>query len=214
MPKLRVLCCLAAGWLWVCACASPPPPAPPPGRARTLGSDDDRLCEPIVVTTAEQGYAVSGSTPEELRQSMDAARPVSESGDPFDAITRWNVRWGMRLERRGGLCQLECVNVAADVTLVLPDWRPPEDVELDLEVRWAQFMTRLRQHEEGHMTLAEQTALEVADRARAVEPTRDCQRFEEAVNASARAVIDEYGQGHRDYDAETQHGLAQGATFP
>lgn len=206
----------------------------PPGTARPVGPADAPLsknagaaslsAEPLSptqaggaaggvrVADAVERYAVEGTSEAELLASLVADGPRIGS-ETFFGLTVTQLSFRFWRQSEGDRCALRNVAVDLSVTTTLPAWTPPPEAAADLRRDWTRFETALARHEAHHRTMAVAWAGRVRVEIEGIDgPT--C--F--AAEAEARRRVDrlriEADAEHRRYDAETGHGLTEGATWP
>jgi predicted secreted Zn-dependent protease len=138
-------------------------------------------------------YDVSGSSAQEIRDNLNK----SHSNGGLDGHTGWNVSWGSR----GADCTLD-----TRLRVRLPRWLPPADADPALILHWNTYAGSLARHEQGHVQLARQGFAKM-------QQTLQGSTCAEA-DAKLNAVLNEMRQADQRYDAETNHGVTQGAKFP
>ncbi len=171
----------------------------PPPTTTTIGS--------VVLRHANVTfYEVTGNTATELESSMNTAGPIGANGAHFDGYTSWQFRWNWSETSSNGVCHPTNVRVTYSITITLPQWTPPANADPALVDKWNQFTEALATHEDGHAIRvtngANQMGAEIADAACGEEST------------AAQAALSAIQQASDEYDAQTQHGATQGATWP
>ena len=149
-----------------------------------------------------------------LRASLDAARPTDREGTGRDGLTNWDVRWRSSLQPRAGACVVSAVEVTGVVEVVLPEWRNAADAIQPLRVRWQRFEDALREHEQGHVRIAEAAVAQIRSQVAALSSAPSCEALDREIKKRATAVLEAARAGERDYDRTTRHGETQGAVFP
>ena len=149
-------------------------------------------------------YDVSGDSESAIRNSMDRSpsRP-REGARGVDAQTTWNFSWRAWSDGHGG-CDPSLVEVMFTANVELP--RLIGSVPPDVARNWSRYIANLRTHEAGHVTYARSRKADVLAAAK----TSRC----EDINAAVQHVLDEIRAHDRLYDAQTSHGIKQGAVFP
>lgn len=149
-------------------------------------------------------YDVKGSSGDEIRKAIDRSpqRP-REGGRAVDALTTWNYSWRTWGDGHGG-CDPSRAEVLFTANVLLPRLvgQVPPNVARD----WDRYIVNLRTHEAGHVTYAK---ARMADVMAAAKSPR-CADVKPAVDR----VLNEIRANDRLYDAQTSHGLKQGAVFP
>ena len=170
-------------------------PAAPPG--------DPKLLEHAEV----EYYDVSGSTPDELRVSMNERRPTNpfDAHRAFDAYTDWYISWDWP-GYGSNACNLAAALVTYEIQVILPGWQPPGNASPELITKWEKYIHSLVIHEQGHVDHIVNHYLDVETAIR----NATCATAE----AAAQRVLVDLRAFDLSYDRETNHGETQGAVFP
>ncbi len=161
-------------------------------------------------------YVVTGTNAAEIHASTVQGRPWKQNSD-YDAETTWNAKCAFNYQQVGGaVFSLSSFEVKATATVTLPRWVPPKGYEMDrdLAARWWQYLKGLSRHEQGHVQIVREAALEIERRLSALPSFSSVKELTAVANRTAKETIDEAHKREQDYDQETQHGLTQGAFFP
>lgn len=167
-----------------------------------------------VISTVTNTYEVTGSSPREMRHSMERNRPTDGSGRRFDAYTKWDLKWTYRWKNVPGGVQIEKVQVKAFITYIMPLWQPPKDAAKELVARWQTFLRALSLHEKGHANLSLLAAKEVEKELNALPVQTSGDILNELANSTGKQILDKYREQEVKYDEDTNHGKKQGARFP
>jgi len=150
-------------------------------------------------------YAVTGSTANEIRQSINQNR-----GRDYDAYTDWFISW----QYTTSLCDGSGLRVTVDVTYSVPEWNPPVGADPALVESWESYIDALFCHEFGHALHGLEAANDVYDELSSIDTGGDCAAQQELADAAFQSIIDEYAALEVAYDDETNHGATMGAVFP
>lgn len=167
--------------------------------ARSQADELSRVPEAIV-----SYYDVKGSSEDEIRKAIDRSPQRPRDGArAVDALTTWNFSWRTWGDGHGG-CDPSRAEVMFTANVLLPRLvgQVPPDVARD----WDRYIVNLRVHEGGHVTYAKSRMADVLTAAKSPR----CADVKPAVER----VLNEIRAHDRLYDAETSHGLKQGAVFP
>jgi len=157
-------------------------------------------------------YDIVGRTENDLLQAMLRGAPVSE-GSRYFGLTSTEVRFTYRKTSTSIGCELTNIEVHLRVVTTLPRWQPYSGTAYEVERKWRSFDRALLIHENGH----KQFALEEAHMILlALESLRmpSCETMDAESRTTATRVREMYLRRHRAYDAQTDHGTAQGAVWP
>lgn len=170
------------------------------------------LPEEIATDEREVHYPVSGTTAEELRQSMRVSGPT-EDGRSWYGYATWHVRWRFEYAPEPGGCRIQEVDVSFRSRIRLPRWHPPADADEELVSSWRTFVAALREHEYGHRDIGARAATEILRRLRSFRWSR-CDGMSDQANGLAHQILEVHREMERHYDRETDHGERQGAVWP
>jgi predicted secreted Zn-dependent protease len=166
------------------------------------------------VTMRDASYAITGDTAAELVAAMRAQKLVDRSGDVGFALTTWDVNWTYKWVAAGGTCGIGNLAVKVEVVTTLPSWNPPATADTRLVDNWERFTNALVVHERGHAQNGLDRAAEIAAAMASMDPKPSCNALERSADAAGEAIIEAGRRWDVTYDAETKHGLTQGASFP
>ena len=182
------------------ACATSHPDAPeldtfPPG---------------VTGITAVSYYDVHGRTAQEILADM-ARQARSNQATGFFAETTTPMRWTWR-SRGSGSCTVDQVQVSLRSEVTLPRWTPPPDTVPGVAAQWNAFMAALALHESGHKDISARHAVELRNALRDIHTF--CNGVAQEVDRIAQEILARSAADQKRYDAETRHGVTQGAVFP
>lgn len=197
---MRVAPVLAAALLPFTGCVTTPgasaPPPLPPG---------------VQVQAMEWPYDVRGLTHSEITRSLnEGARRAIDGG--WRGYHRWRVRWEFRYQSGAGSCEIIASTVYLESTVTLPRWRDRERADSALIAEWDRYIGALRTHENGHRDIAYRAAGEIQRALRRVRGPA-CGMVSAEANRIAGAILQRHQRLNREYDEETRHGEAQGASW-
>lgn len=162
-------------------------------------------------------YDVHGRTYDELASDIRRIAPTV-SDTSYVTETRSPLRWNLRHEITEGRCTINQVWVWMQAQITRPRWSPPPDADPAVVAEWKRFLSALETHESGHREIAGKAARDIitrlrglTDQARGV--TDLCSQLDMNATDIARQITNKAVEEEIAYDAETRHGLTQGATF-
>ncbi|MCX6903101.1 MAG: DUF922 domain-containing protein, partial [Verrucomicrobia bacterium] len=164
------------------------------------------------VTVTTNYYRVTGSTPEEIHRSKEAARPGTNRMK-FDAITEWNITWTYRYSQRGDQFAVDSVNTKTTVVVTLPRWTPPAGTDPATIKTWQSYVQGLALHEQGHQNFARQAAIEVQRQLTALPASPSVRDLQTVIEQTGNRVVDQFHLKEKEYDQATNHGATQGAVL-
>lgn len=153
-------------------------------------------------------YDVAGTTDQAILD--DLRRQARSVGQEYFADARWFVRWTYDYHPvTRSLCGLRNVRLYLTQRTVLPRWSGA-GAAAELVGRWKRFVEAVRLHEQGHQEHGVRAANEVRDTLGGM-TAADCDSLGREANRTGEAIIARYAGLDARYDAETEHGLRQGA---
>lgn len=159
----------------------------------------------LTVEEAVETYTVTGSSANEIRQSINANR----DGD-YDAFTSWYLTW----QYSNAACDGSGLVVLVEIDYSLPEWDEPPDADPALVDEWNTYMDALVCHEYGHAKFGLDAANDVYSALSAIDAGGDCAAQQTQADAAFQSILDDYVAREITYDEETNHGATMGAVFP
>jgi predicted secreted Zn-dependent protease len=159
----------------------------------------------LTVDEAVETYSVTGSTANEIRQSINANR----DGD-YDAFTSWYLTW----QYANDACDGSGLVVLVEIEYSLPEWDAPPAADPALTDEWSTYMDALLCHEYGHAEFGLDAANDVYATLSAIDAGGDCAAQQTQADAAFQSILDDYVAREIAYDEETNHGATMGAVFP
>ena len=158
--------------------------------------------QPIAIDDATMDfYTVEGASEEDIRASINGARPPGG----YDALTKWDFQWSVPGDGNGS-CNLDDVTIDYTIIVFFPQWTPPGEATAELLDKWNGYINALALHESGHV---ERVVPYVPELIANIKES-SCDSY----NAAAQGWLDAIDQLNAEYDADTDHGATQGAVFP
>ncbi len=192
------------------------PPEPVSTNQATVIPTQVPASEDISLLEKTSYYPVYGKTAKELRINMNSTtiNCLDDPRSPYDACTTWYVNWYYTQEIRAGECHPEKITLKVDVSYNYPQWADQSQSDPSTISRWDEYYKNLLTHEAGHKDNALNGAKKILATLSTLPGYSTCQELDGVVNQTAKAILREVNQNDIDYDAQTNHGATQGATFP
>ena len=176
-----------------------------PARARVLAASPVPGLE---VSIDEAFYRVAGRTANDLnRELRDRALP--HEGLRWQGLTDFRVAYSYLPVPEASGCRVGEPRVTVELVTTLPRWTERERASAWLRSDWDLYLSRLRQHEQGHQRIAIGAGHALLEDVAALEAP-DC----DALRRTAAAVAETYQatvvSEQRVWDEETRHGLDGG----
>jgi len=151
-------------------------------------------------------YDVDGTDAKSIRASLASLGPKGRrDGKSYDAETTWNATWHWP-GGPDGKCDLTRLEYSFQIIVILPHLHDQDRVPPAVRKTWGRYMAGLIDHESGHVKHAYEHKGDIENAVK----SSSC----EGANAAGAAAISEMGKFDIAYDAETHHGVTQGAFFP
>jgi predicted secreted Zn-dependent protease len=157
-------------------------------------------------------YTVTGATLQEIRESIQRARPWRDRHDHV-AVTDWNIRARSTVVPFQGEFRCSGFNTLTIIRITMPRWTPPEGVADQVKAEWERYESALLAHEVGHGHFALAAAAEMHRRVRALGNGPDAEGLRQQAQQTVAQVMEEFQRREQEYDRLTRHGAEQGASF-
>ncbi len=161
-------------------------------------------------------YAVRGSTLNALSASLDdnALADPHEDNSRYYARTDWHLggNWYWKSTTRG--CEVDHGEVTMQMTMTLPIMQQQTGVPAAVQTRWNRFIDNTIEHESGHVRIALEGARVYQRDLGNFRATADCGTLKSKLADLFDRVFSSIDEENVRYDAETKHGVNQGAVFP
>jgi predicted secreted Zn-dependent protease len=152
-------------------------------------------------------YDVRGQDYPSLVRSIRANGPKG-----FHGLARWKVAPETSVEARGDGCSISAVRVRVTGEILMPRWVDAASAPPDLQRRWTDHYAALQRHEDGHIQHGRELALLVKERLMGL-GVMACDRLEALARNEFQRLYENLKARDREYDARTNHGATQGASF-
>jgi predicted secreted Zn-dependent protease len=174
-----------------------------PGHARVLAASP---LPGLEVSVDETFYGVAGLTALDLNRDL-FRRAVRHEGARYQGLTDFRVAYSYEPAWDPSGCRTSAPRVSVRVVTTLPRWEDRDVASEGLRSDWDLYLSRLREHEQGHQRIAIVAGRELLEQVAALRAP-DC----DALRRTAAAVADAYQVSvdaeQKVWDDETDHGLA------
>ena len=165
----------------------------------------------VVTPVAVDYYTVYGNSLNEIGRQINQCSPVRENNDTYSASTATSFSWAVQYSRDAGdICTVTQASVGLGVLLTYPVWQSAAATPSTTKAAWQNFITHLQEHENGHVDRAKKTAEAMLAHLQNFAPT-SCSSLDAALRSQVQADIANLNQANEVYDAQTNHGVTQGA---
>jgi predicted secreted Zn-dependent protease len=169
---------------------------------------------PPVVNEKYEYYEVCGGCEKDLQCELKQKCIRWNDGKKYDSVTNWKLKWDYGHRRTSEVCIADSFTVTVDVVYHLPKWAKAGDPPAPLVEKWSRYIDRLLLHEKGHRDRTVEAATELTRAVADLSPSRTCDELDRSVETLSHKRMDKLMEDQKAYDAETDHGAAQGAVFP
>ena len=152
-------------------------------------------------------YDVRGLDYPSLVRSVRANGP-----NGFHGLAKWNVAFDNSMEPRGSDCAISAVRVRVTGEILMPRWVDAAAAPLDLQRRWNDHYAALQRHEDGHIQHGRELAILVKERLMGL-GVMACDRLNALARGESQRLYENLKLRDKEYDARTNHGATQGASF-
>lgn len=145
-------------------------------------------------------YAITGTTPIELYESIGENGPVIGAGRRTIAVTNWDLKWRRDYQPDGSACVLKSALPFLTITYALP--KPKAKLTGDVARRWQQFAAGIAAHEKvhGRDIIAMTEEIIAGTVGLRVENDKDCKLIRAEVLKRVQAAADNYKAKARAFD--------------
>ncbi|MBD2090494.1 DUF922 domain-containing protein [Microcoleus sp. FACHB-1515] len=165
------------------------------------------------VSARQTFYTIEGETAPQLVAQIQNRGPLWSNGYRYEAMHTWKLNRSYSMVQQGDRCHLITVNIAVESEITLPHWEPPADASGQLVANWDHYTKALKQHENGHRDISIAAGEQVLQQLRRLPNSATCAQLRTAAKAIVDDILEQTSNQQRDYDASTQHGLTQGASY-
>lgn len=159
-----------------------------------------------------QYYNVYGTSVDEIWRQIARCTPVHHGSERFAANTGYNLSSYYGYTTNGdGTCSMTQVSVGLHVNQVYPKWVNTGSSS-KVAAAWNSFITHLRTHENGHISLDKRYAYELYNGLKAIQDV-DCHDIRGVINGKVQKVTKKLTSANDGYDHKTNHGATQGAVM-
>jgi predicted secreted Zn-dependent protease len=172
--------------------------------------------DPITIRQHVIYYDVTGSTLDELADSIDVEGPRSLG--PFIAVTDFAYSWEIEAVRNHDaagmpICRLTGTIVLIKITTTLPRYADIGTAPRSVRGFWKRFIAALTKHEDNHAKDFIAIGSKIPAALDGI-TAPNCIAAKLLANSRGQEFVDEARQSAVDYDARTNHGVNEGAGFP
>jgi len=181
-------------------------PIASPASAPTSTQPPDRVR--LTTTTANQTYAVYGSSTEEILAYIGSYGPVDDQGQRATGLTEtnWSLTWDNNHDQRA--CSIVSMTIKLDVKVTLPALDHPERLPADVRASWTGFAAAIAAHEQRHVDIALTGASTLKDTMASIGAGASCTSLESEVNTAWSAEQSRTAVAQNQFHAQDQARIA------
>jgi predicted secreted Zn-dependent protease len=159
-------------------------------------------------------FSVSGTSAQEIIESLRLSGPREENGTPRTAQFSWYIEWNWPEKIYQGLLVPDYSNlsVSSELSLVFPCWVEYEQSPSDIQKRWAVLASAIAVHEQGHLERflkgQEQLREGLLEYAKEVPLPSPAQ-----MNERGHTYLQSIRKEDIEYDKKTKNGKTQGVRY-
>lgn len=168
---------------------------------------------PPAVTERTEYYELKGNCEKDLVSQMRQKGPRWNDGRQYDSLTTWYVSWDYDYSRASRTCTADSFRATIDIIFRYPKWVQTNDAPRQLADKWDTYIKNLCTHEVGHRDIVVQEVAELTRAVADMPPAPSCAELDRQVKILCRERMDILDAAEKEYDADTNHGLKQGAIF-
>jgi len=173
----------------------------------------NRVLRPLINEKVEF-YEISWECDRDLQKGMRDKGCAWKDGKKYHSLTSWSLKWDYGYNQTSLSCTAESFQPVIDINIRYPKWAKTGNPPAELQEKWDRFMTNLITHEEGHRDMVVEAASEAALAVMRLPPQATCADLDREVKKLCHTRMKQLDEDSKNYDAETKHGLTQGAVFP
>lgn len=178
--------------------------------APALSSEQNGL---RISATTKNSYVVYGQNVAEISAQLFRCSPVRSSDGTFAGSTDYNMNWSYNFTANElGLCVVNHVSVGLNVNQTMPEWQNTQNSTPATIRVWETFLKNLQTHEDGHVVIDKQYAAQLLHELSNVSP-ESCETISSTVQEIIHKNVDALEEANKQYDAQTNHGVTQGAVL-
>lgn len=173
-----------------------------------------RKYHPPKVTEKNEYYEIRGNSEKELRKQMYEYGCTWDDGRKYDSVTSWYWTWDYGTGHAAQTCSADDFSVILEITIRYPKWVRTSEAPQPLVDKWDEYMKNLTLHEQGHRDRVLDAAAEFSGAVAGLPRDLSCTDRDRRVRALSSEIMAQMKTAQQEYDAETSHGITQGALFP
>jgi predicted secreted Zn-dependent protease len=193
------------------SCAEAPPPEPAVSAPSVTADVSDGCEENVQITTSrsDQTYDVTGTNIDEIADSLSANAPLIE-GEPAYGLTEYSYGLDGSFCAGAASCGLGEIEIAAQVTVTLPNLTTFEQLSSDVAQVWSDYAGQVSLHEDRHVRILEEGLAEIKRQLLLIGQRTDCAAIDHEIDKLWNLAAGQLEQRQRAFhiaDAQGRGGL-------
>lgn len=180
-----------------------------PGSERKVAAHPEQ----VKVQESFQYYDIDGVSADELRSQMKRNGTTWNDGNVYAALTTWDLRYHYDITSKDGRYELCDISTDVDIVFHMPRLSPGTKAPELLKTTWESYYQHLQTHESGHRDIAVRIGEDIYRELAALGSSASRKELERQAQALVKAQFRKLKVEQVDYDAETHHGIKQGAVL-
>jgi predicted secreted Zn-dependent protease len=135
-------------------------------------------------------FSIGGRTLEELENELNKRGPqMKNTGRRHPGATQMEFTSKVGYTEQASRCTVAKANVTVKAKVILPRWRAPRRAEQDTRLIWNTLSADIKRHEESHVIIAKNHALELEDALRGLGRFKTCDAAQARVKQVTERVL-------------------------
>jgi predicted secreted Zn-dependent protease len=183
-----------------------------PGQLQASPLKEPETPPQVKVSENFEYYDIDGASPDELRAQMKRNGTTWNDGKVYAALTTWDIRYHYDITNSDGKYRLSSIGTDVRIIFHMPRL-VPKKAGKQLNLSWNNYLDHLKTHEFGHRDIAVDTAREIYQALAALGSSSSKSDLDNEAKDLITAKFKHLKEAQVDYDAQTHHGIKQGAVL-
>lgn len=146
-------------------------------------------------------YSIGGETLDEIESELGKRGPnVRSSGKRHPGATQMEFVTRLGYSETKGFCRIVQADVTVRINMILPRWRRPAKAKQDVRLIWDTLSADIKRHEESHVVIAKNHAMEIERALKAMGRQRDCQQAAAKAKQIASGILAKHDRAQQQFD--------------
>ncbi|WP_183359069.1 DUF922 domain-containing protein [Geomonas limicola] len=169
--------------------------------------------EQVKVQERYQYYDIDGVSADDLRAQMKRNGTTWNDGNVYAALTTWDIRYHYDITSKDGRYELCDISTDVDIVFHMPRLSPGAKAPLPLKTTWEGYYQHLQTHESGHRDIAVRIGEDLYRELAALGSSASRKDLDREAQTLIKTEFRKLKAEQIEYDAETHHGIKQGAVL-